>query len=113
MDLVKVINLINAKIVAGEGENKIVNNGFCSDLLSDVLTIETDRMLLITGLANIQTIRTAEMADVQCILLVRDKKATTEMIKLAEENGMVLMETSLSMFNAAGQLYQIGLKPVY
>lgn len=113
MNLAELIDIVGATVVAGVEQHIIVDNGFCSDLLSDVLTIDTDRMLLITGLANVQTIRTAEMADVQCVLLVRDKKATIEMIKLAEENGMILMETSISMFNAAGQLFQKGLKPVY
>lgn len=113
MELSELIDVVGANVVAGIEQDKIVENGFCSDLMSDVLTIDSERMLLITGLANVQTIRTAEMADVQCVLLVRGKKATSEMIKLANENGMVLMETKLSMFNAAGQLFQKGLKPVY
>ena len=113
MNLEQVIDLVNAKVVAGTSQKRKVDNGFCSDLMSDVLTIDTERMLLITGLANVQTIRTAEMADVQCILLVRNKKASAEMVRLAEENGMVLMETPFSMFKVAGMLYEFGLKPVY
>ena len=113
MDIEQVIHLTSAKVVAGIKDRKIVENGFCSDLMSDVLTIDTDKMLLITGMANVQAIRTAEMADVQCVLLVRNKKASPEMIKLAVENGMLLMQTSISMFKAAGILYNAGLKPVY
>ena len=113
MEVEQVIQLTKAKVVTGVSDGKIIENGFCSDLMSDVLTIDTDRMLLITGMANVQAVRTAEMADVQCILLVRGKKATPDMIRLAEENGMVLMQTSLSMFKAAGILFVAGLKPVY
>jgi hypothetical protein len=87
--------------------------GFCSDLMSDVLTLETDMMLLITGMANLQTIRTAEMADIHYVLLDRNKKATEEMVKLAVESGIVLLETGMSSFRCCGILYSAGLKPVY
>lgn len=113
MEIEQVILLTNAKVIVGIPQGRIVVNGFCSDLMSDVLTIDTDKMLLITGMANTQAIRTAEMADVLCVLFVRNKKVTPEMIKLAEENGMLLMQTSISMFKAAGILYNAGLKPVY
>lgn len=113
MRLVDIISVIDAKVVAGNPDQVEISNGFCSDLMSDVLTIDTDKMLLITGLTNVQTIRTAEVADVTSILLVRNKKATKEMIELAVENGMILLETSYSMFRAAGELYKSGLNPVY
>ncbi|MBN1769183.1 MAG: hypothetical protein JXR50_08960 [Prolixibacteraceae bacterium] len=113
MNLTEVVRLTNATVVAGRVESRHVDRGFCSDLLSDVLTLDTDNMLLITGMSNLQAIRTAEMADIQSILLVRGKKASSEMIQLAEESRMVIMETALSMFNTAGILHGAGLKAVY
>jgi len=113
MELTSIIELLNAKIVAGKESNEYVDMGFCSDLMSDVLTLDTDKMLLITGTANLQTIRTAEMADIHCILLVRNKKATHEMIKLAEESGIIILSTAMSSFRSCGLLYNAGLKPVY
>jgi len=35
------------------------------------------------------------------------------MIKLAKENGMVLIETAYSMFRASGILYSAGLKAIF
>ena len=55
----------------------------------------------------------AEMADVDCILFVRGKKATPEMLQLASENNMILLETCHSMYHVAGELYCSGLVPVY
>jgi predicted transcriptional regulator len=86
---------------------------FASDLMSDVLTLTTDSVLLITGLANVQSIRTAEMSDIKCIIYARGKKASPEMIELAEENDMVLMECRYSMFKISGLLYRAGVQPVY
>lgn len=100
------------------GHNRIdagveVEHAFASDLMSDVLTLKHCDFMLITGLSNIQSIRTAEMSDIRVILFVRNKSVDAEMITLAEENDMVLLRTPYSMFKTAGLLYGAGLKPVY
>ena len=86
---------------------------FASDLMSDVLTLSTDHLLLITGLNNIQTIRTAEMSDIEHVLIVRGKKPTLKMIELANELGIVVMSTRYSMFKTSGILYTDGLEAVF
>lgn len=114
MKVKEIIQLTEATLVCGEGRlNDEVEKAFSSDLMSDVLTIDSEDILLITGLTNTQSIRTAEMADIHFILLVRNKKATPEMIELAHEIGIVLMETPFSLFKTSGILYESGLKPVY
>ncbi len=94
-------------------ENRIIRKAFSSDLMSDVLTLDEEHILLITGLTNVQLIRTAEIADIEVVLLARNKKASEEMIRLAEETGLVLLETPYSIFRASGILYENGLQPVY
>ncbi len=114
MKILTVIELTEATLVCGSDKTEmVVEQGFSSDLMSDVLTLDTGELLLITGLANIQTIRTAEMADIHYILFVRNKKVTPEMAELAGENHMVLLETPYSLFKTSGILFAHGLKPVY
>lgn len=114
MKISQLVELTKGTIVCGEDRlSDEVLQAFCSDLMSDVLTLDIDNILLISGLANLQLIRTAEMADIHHILLVRNKKATPEMIALARENKMVLIESGFSLFRAGGVLYNAGLKPVY
>jgi predicted transcriptional regulator len=114
MKIREIQTLANGRVVCGtERLDTEVGFAFASDLMSDVLTLMNDGVLLITGLANTQTIRTAEMADISHILFVRNKKVTDEMIKLAKENGMVLIETAYSMFRASGILYSAGLKAIF
>jgi hypothetical protein len=109
-----IINLTNARIVTSQKTDDInLDKAFSSDLMSDVLTLDEDNILLITGLANVQLVRTAEMADIRAILLARDKKATPEMICLAEENEIILLESPFSIFRASGVLFSNGIKPVY
>ena len=74
MKINEIQKLTEAELICGEPGSKEIFNAFSSDLMSDVLTNEADEAVLITGLANVQAIRTAEMADISCILFVRDKE---------------------------------------
>ena len=80
-----------------------------SDMMSDVLAYVKDQAVLLTGLVNPQVIRTAEMMDMRCIVFVRSKRPSDEMLALAEESGIVLMSTTKRMYDACGLLYQGGL----
>ena len=114
MKIDEIIKLTNARLVAGNHSRQInIERAFSSDLMSDVLTLDDHHIILITGLANVQLIRTVEMADVPVVLLCRNKNATPEMIDLANENGTVLLETPFSIFRVSGILYDSGLKPLY
>lgn len=113
MTLNEVMMLTQATCVCGNVSTRAVNYGFGSDLMSDVLTLNVTDLLLITGMCNPQTIRTAEMGDIKNILFVRGKKVTPEMKEIAADSDIVLMETSFSMFHAAGVLYSAGLPPVF
>jgi hypothetical protein len=114
MTIQEIVNTTGGKFCCGENRNQErIGRAFCSDLMSDVLTLGCNDILLITGLANVQAIRTAEMADISYILFVRDKQITDDMLTLAKENNMVLAQCQSSMFKVAGELFAAGLQPVY
>jgi predicted transcriptional regulator len=114
MKLKDIAAAIDATVACGEARlEDEVEMGYSSDLMSDVLTLDTDNLVLITGLVNLQAIRTAEMADIRAIVLVRNKKANQQMLDLASEHGMCIMESPYSLFKSSGLLYQAGLKPIY
>ena len=114
MKLSEIIDLTNAKVVAGDAEkDHDLLRAFSSDLMSDVLTLDTEHILLITGLTNLQIGRTAEMSDIEVVLLARNKTATPEMIELANETGLVLLETPYSIYRSGGVLFKSGLDPVW
>ena len=114
MKLAELVKLIDAQVVCGaELLEKEVEYAFASDLMSDVLTVKKERMLLITGLANVQTLRTAEMSDIEAVLFVRDKSVNDDMLELAQDGDIVLLASPNTMFKVCGILYNRGLKPVY
>ncbi|MFP4620293.1 MAG: DRTGG domain-containing protein [Bacteroidales bacterium] len=113
MKVSEIAELINATIVCNGNDDKRVSRAFASDLMSDVLTLETENTLLITGLANVQAIRTAEMSDINCIVFARKKKVNEEMKQVSRESDIALLETPFSVFKTSGILYQEGIKPIF
>ncbi|MBQ9865294.1 MAG: hypothetical protein IJM33_08165 [Bacteroidales bacterium] len=113
MTLREIVKVLNASVYLGEERlDEEVTNAFASDLMSDVLTLKETPML-ITGLCNVQTIRTCDMATLDIVVFVRNKKPTEDMIELAEDNDMVLIATSYSMFKTCGLLFNAGIEPLY
>jgi predicted transcriptional regulator len=114
MTVKEICNLLDANIASGNaGFETIVHEAFASDLMSDVLTLASENPLLITGLSNLQTIRTAEMSEIKVVVFARGKKVSEEMKNIASENQILLIETDFSVFKTCGILYQAGLKPIY
>lgn len=113
MTLQEIVDKLGATV--GLGADKLDREEeycFASDLMSDVLTLK-DTPMLVTGLCNIQTIRTCDMASLDIIVVVRNKKVTDDMIELAEDDDMVILSCPYSMFKACGLLYDAGIKPLY
>jgi hypothetical protein len=114
MTIKEITGLIDGKVLCCEEKNSTnIEYAFASDLMSDVLTIEKDNMVLITGLANLQAIRTSEMSDIGCIIFARNKKIGEEIITLAVENNMLLIRSPHSVFHISGVLYKAGVKSIY
>lgn len=110
MKIGTIANLLSAEILCGkEDVNCDVHSACASDMMSDVLAFVKDQAVLLTGLVNPQVIRTAMMMDMRCVVFVRRKVPTDDMIALAEEAGIVLMKSDLRMFEACGILYSEGL----
>lgn len=80
-----------------------------SDMMSDVLAFVKDQGILLTGLVNPQTVRTAMMMDMKGIVFVRGKKPDENVVSLAQENDIVIMTTDYRLYTACGLLYNAGL----
>lgn len=103
-------NLLEAKILCcEENVKKSVYSACGCDLMSDVLAYVKDQAVLLTGLVNPQVIRTAVMMDMVCIVFVRSKIPSEEMLSLAKDSGIVVMTTDKRLYEACGLLYSNGL----
>lgn len=111
MNLREIKKLLNAEVITGLDLLDIeVNSAFACDLMSDVLAFVEDKSVLLTGLVNKQTVRTAEMMDIGVIIFVRGKRPDEETVDLAKENNIVIMTTKHILYTSCGILFDNGLK---
>ncbi len=110
MKLSKVRDLLDAEVLCCEDGLEGEAKSACgSDMMSDVLAFVKDQGILLTGLVNPQTVRTAQMMDMKCIIFVRGKRPEDAVIELAEDNGIMIMATDYRLYTACGILYSNGL----
>ena len=110
MTIREIKDLLDAKVLCCEENLDTEVHSACGcDLMSDVLAYVKDQAVLLTGLVNPQVIRTASMMDMVCIVFVRSKTPTEEMINLARDCGIVVMKSRYRAYEACGHLYTAGL----
>ena len=110
MKIIEIARLLEAEVLCCQDmTDREVHSACGSDMMSDVLAYVKDQAVLLTGLVNAQVIRTAEMMDMHCIVFVRSKKPSEEMLSLANDSAIVVLATDLRMYEACGILYKNGL----
>ena len=110
MTLQEVKEILDAEVIVGHDQLDLeVKKGGCADLMSDVLFFGKAGMLLLTGLNNLQVIRTAIVLGLAAIVMVRGKRPSLEMIHLAEEVQIPILVTEYILFEAVGRLYIKGM----
>ena len=111
MKIKDIQHLLDANLLCHGDDNldKEVTSAFGCDLMSDVLAYVKDQSVLLTGLVNPQVIRTAVMLDMVCVVFVRSKTPTEEILNLAMDSGIAVMSTNKTLYESCGILYSNGL----
>ena len=113
MKLSEVKETLDASVVVGHDKLDIqVTGGAAADLMSDLLRNPKEGALLLSGLNNIQVIRTSVIAGMAAVVLVRGKKPDPDMVEHAREHGLPLLSSPFNMYSACGRLYSKGLKGI-
>jgi anti-sigma regulatory factor (Ser/Thr protein kinase) len=114
MTLKDIMRLLEAEVV-GRGEVRLeteVAAACGSDLMSDVLSFGLPGEILLTGLTNAQSVRTADISGALAVVYVRGKRPDDECLSLAEQKGIPLLSTRKMMYESCGVLYSHGLPGV-
>ena len=113
LTLTDIKTLLRAEVFAGHDELHIpVKAGTASDLMSDMLTGYNDGVVLLTGLCNIQVIRTCVIAGVAAVVLVRGKQPNEEMVNQAHKHALPLLSSPFTMYTSCGRLFAKGLRGI-
>ncbi|MEA3308197.1 MAG: transcriptional regulator [Chloroflexota bacterium] len=109
MRINEIATIVDGEVLVSPSVDIEVEYAFAADLMSDILAFARPQLLMLTGLINPQTIRTAEMSDIPLILFVRGKRPPELLLTMAQETGVGILLSDYSMYETSGLLYQAGL----
>jgi predicted transcriptional regulator len=111
LKLSEVRKILGARVLCCEEilDDVEVKNACGADLLSDVLAFTKEHTLLLTGMTNLQVIRTVEISDLTGVVFVRGKIPREDVLRAAAEKNIPVLLTDHTMYEACGRLYQNGL----
>ncbi|HYB19967.1 MAG TPA: DRTGG domain-containing protein [Thermodesulfobacteriota bacterium] len=111
MTLQEIKEILDAQVIIAAQDPRMELKMACGcDLMSDVLAFTKEDSLLLTGLTNLQVVRTAEMANIKALVFVRGKEPDRQAIALAMAKNIPILLTELPMYEACGRLYRAGLR---
>jgi predicted transcriptional regulator len=111
LTLREVAEILSCEVLSGKDQLDMEIWGACAaDLMSDVLAFSVSGSMLLTGLVNAQSVRTADVAEVKALVYIRGKRPTAEALRLAAEKGIPVLASGMTMYEACGRLYARGLK---
>jgi hypothetical protein len=88
-------------------ESPAVTGIVAADLMSDVLVDARSGCVLVTGLVNVQVIRTAAIADLAAVVFARGKAVPADVVDLARQMNLPVFASRETLFEAAGRLYAV------
>ena len=113
MTLSEIRRVLKAQIIVGAEKLDLeVKAAAASDLMSDLLRAREGGALVLSGLNNLQVVRTAVISGVSAVVIVRGKQPDPEMVEQARAHGLPLLTTPFTMFTACGRLFSGGLRGV-
>ena len=113
MKLSEIRDLLRCRVLVGEDDlSTDVQEVVASDGMSEILAFAKSKELMVTGLINIQSIRTADIAGVSAVLYCRGKCPDRRVIEFAKQKRIPVLVTDMVMFDICGVLYGKGLKGV-
>jgi hypothetical protein len=88
-------------------DSPAVSGIVAADLMSDVLVDARPGYVLVTGLVNVQVIRTAAIADLAAVVFARGKAVPADVVDLARQMNVPVFASHDTLFEAAGRLYAL------
>ena len=107
--LAELLPALQAEVLTGTPE-ATVTGCYISDLLSDVLAHTDSGTLWVTIQIHRNVLSVAAMKDIAAVLLTCGRRPEPAVLREAAEAGIVLLITPLSSYEAAGKLWEAGLR---
>ena len=105
-----LIESLPARVLTGEAHlDREVADGYCCDLLSWVMAHGKRNGAWITVQTHLNTVAVASLLELACIIVPEDIEVNDQTLTKAEEEGIAVLGTSLTGYQASGRLISLGI----
>ena len=110
MKVKEIQNLFKLEVVSGEkGLNRDITDGYCGDLLSDVMANSVKGAVWLTVQVHQNIVAVAVLKELAAIILVNGRQPDEETKTKSEDEQIPILVTPLSAYQLAGQLNELGI----
>ncbi|MFN2305260.1 MAG: serine kinase [Anaerolineales bacterium] len=112
MYLQEIIQKLNLKVLTEPKDfsSIMVTSGYCSDLLSCVMTGAEPDGVWVTLMAHGNIVAVAALLDLSAIIITEDAQPEQDTIDKANEKGVTMLSSPKTNFQINGQLWDLGLR---
>lgn len=101
-----VAEVLNGKVLfKEEGDDRKVGHVVASDLMSDVLLVDSDDILLLTSLASDQVLRTAHIVGAMGVVVHNNKPLPSSMADVATRLGISLVTAPFPKYESCVKIH--------
>lgn len=106
--LTTLVNVLGARVfVDSQVDQCLIEHVFAGDRMSDLLGAVSERMLIVTHLANQGMIRLVDLMDASAICLLNGAVPCEELLQVAEETHTPLIVSPFGMYETCGIIYEL------
>ncbi len=107
MKVSELVNDLGLRVFSSpENLSRQIEGGYTSDLLSDVMGHLEEGMLWITMQTHQNIVAVATLKEAAAVLIVNGASPDEETLQKSRQEGLPLLGTALSAFEASGRIYQ-------
>jgi hypothetical protein len=112
MNLNEIIQNLNLKVLTESKDFSAIDvkSGYCSDLLSCVMTGAETEAIWVTLMSHSNIVAVAALLDLSAILITEDAQPDQETIQKANDKGITMLSSPESNFAVIGHLWELGLR---
>jgi len=105
-----IIDELSIEVLAGnENLNKEITGGYCSDLLSIVMSSAREGQVWITMQGHPNIVAISVLINLAAIIVSENSKVDDETLEKAREENAVILRSELTSYEIAGRLYKLGV----
>ena len=112
MNLDEIIQILNLKILTNSKDFSTikVKSGYCSDLLSCVMTGAEPEGLWITLMSHSNIVAVAALLDLAAIIITENAQPDQQTIDKANEKDVTMLSSPDPNYDVIGKLWELGLR---